>query len=175
MKRSAVIRLSLAIVLPIAIATACSDKQPTGLSSGDNSSIGTGGNSGSGTSGSGTNPQGSPTAADTFSLIVHVTIPTTIGDTLHGTPVAGATTTISRTEWTFIKGNGGDTMSGHTVIAGRATTDANGDAHFDQLPADVYHIIAKGPDGSGLDSGFSNIVLVNVAKGFVPIMLKPSR
>ena len=168
MKRSAVIRLSLAIILPVAIATACSDKQISGLSSGDGSSLGPAGASG----GSGTNTQGSPTAADTFSLVVHVVVGTTAADTLHGTPVAGATATLSKNEWTFVHGNGGDTAYGHMVTVGRGTTDANGDAHFDGLSPDVYHVIVKRP-GNDLDSAFSNIVLVNVSKGVVPVVLRP--
>src|SRR3954463_7821667 len=113
MKRSAAIRLSLAIVLPVAIATACGDNRIAGLTSGDGSSGGNNGNTSSGTSGSGTNTQGSPTAADTFSLVVHVTTRPPAGDSLQGPPVSGATTTISKTEWTLIHGNGGDTASGH--------------------------------------------------------------
>jgi hypothetical protein len=171
MRHSTVIRRSLAMILPVAIAIACTDNHIAGVSGGG-SSIGADGNPGSGTSGSGTNTQGSPTAADTFNLLIHVTIRPTTADTLHGTPVAGATATLTKTEWTFIHGNGGDTMSGHTVTVGRATTDANGDARFDKLPADLYRVIAAGPTGSGLDSGVATIELLHVANGVLPITLR---
>ena len=164
---------SALFILPVAIALACSDNTPAGLKSGDGSSAGSSGTSGGGISGSGTNTQGSSTAADTFSLIVHVTIRPANGDTLHGSPIAGATTTLTKTQWTFIKGNGADTMSGTTVTVGRATTDANGDAHFDQLSADLYRANVVAPEGSGLGPSTSTIELVHVAKGFLPIVLKP--
>jgi hypothetical protein len=170
MRRSAVIRLSLAVVLPVAIATACSDSPATGVVPGDGSSLGTGGKSGSGTSGSGTNTQGSPTAADSFSLVVHVTTRPATGDTSAGISVAGATATLTKTEWTFIHGNGGDTMSGHTVTVGSQTTDANGDAHFAQLSADLYRVIVTRPGTS--DSASSSIELLHVAKGYLPIVLR---
>ncbi len=164
---------SALVILPVAIALACSDNTPAGLNRGDGSSLGSSGNSSSGTSGSGANTQGSSTAADTFSLVVHVTIRPATGDTLHGSPITGATATLTKTQWTFIKGNGADTMSGTTVTVGRATTDANGDARFDQLPADLYRANVVAPDGSGLGSSTSTIQLLHVAKGFLPIVLKP--
>lgn len=166
--RHAIIRLSLAVVLPVAIATACGDSGISGLSPGNDSSLGTG-NTGSGTSG-----PGSQSAADTFSLIVHVVVRQPGADTLHGTPVAGATATLTKTEWTFIHGIGGDTMSGHTVTVGSKTTDANGDAQFDHLSADVYRVTATRQSSSGLDSGVVQMVqLLNVSKAFVPIVLRP--
>jgi hypothetical protein len=171
MRRTAVIRLSLAIVLPVAIATACNDNPISGVNPGNNPSLGSG-SSGSGSSGSGTNTQGSQSAADTFSLLVHVTVRPTTGDTLRGTPVAGATATLTKTEWTFIHGNGGDTMSGHTVTVGSKTTDANGDALFDHLSPDLYHVTATRP--GALDSSpATSVELINVAKAFVPIVLRP--
>jgi hypothetical protein len=172
MRYGTVIRLSLAI-LPVAIATACGDNRIVGVGSGDHSSLGAGGTE-SGIGGSGTNSQGSA-AADTFSLVVHVTVPSTTADTLHGTPVAGATATLTKTEWTFIKGNGADTMSGHTVTVGHANTDANGDARFDKLPPDLYRATVTGPTGSGLDAATATLELLHVANGFLPITLKPIR
>jgi len=170
MKRSAVIRLSLAVVLPVAIATACSDNGTSGVAPSD-PSLGTGN---PGSSGSGTSTPGSPSAADTFSLTVHVIVRGPTGDTLHGTPVAGATATLTKTEWTFIHGNGGDTMSGRTVTVGSKTTDANGDAQFDHLPADLYRVTATRPGNNGLDSGVVQTVqLLNVSKAFVPVVLRP--
>src|SRR4029079_12297592 len=116
----------------------------------DNPVAGTG-NSGAGT-GSGTSTQGSPSAADTFSLVVHVSVRGPTGDTLHGTPVAGATATLTKTEWTFIHGNGGDTMSGRTLTVGSKTTAGNGEAHFDPRPADLYRVTARRPGSGALDS-----------------------
>jgi hypothetical protein len=170
MRYGTVIRLSLAI-LPIAIAAACGDNRIVGVGSGDRSTLGTG----AGIGGSGTNTQGPSAAADTFSLVVHVSVRPTGADTLHGAPVAGATATLTRTEWTFIKGNGADTMSGHTVNVGSANTDANGDARFDKLSPDLYRATVTAPEGSGLDAGTATIELVRVAKGFLPIALKPIR
>jgi len=170
MRRNAVIRLSLAVVLPVAIATACADSGISGVSPSDNPNLGTGN---PGSSGSGSSTQGSPSAADTFSLIVHVIVRSPTGDTLHGTPVAGAMATLRRTEWTFIHGNGGDTMSGHIVTVGSKTTDANGDALFDHLPADVYRVTATRP-GVSTDSGVvQSVQLLNVSKAFVPVILRP--
>jgi hypothetical protein len=161
MRHSAVIRLSLALVLPVAIATACSDSGLSGVSPRDNPVAGTG-NSGAGT-GSGTSTQGSPSAADTFSLVVHVIVRGPSGDTLHGTPVAGATATLTKTEWTFIHGNGGDTMSGRTVTVGSKPTDANGDAQFDHLSPDLYHVTAIRPGSAALDSAIAaSVQLMNV-------------
>lgn len=171
MTRRTPIRSALFIV-PAAIAIACSDNTPAGLKSGDGSSLGSG-TSGGGISGPGANTQGSSTAADTFSLVVHVTVRPAGGDTTHGSPIAGATATLTKTQWTFIKGNGADTMSGTTVTVGRAITDANGDARFDQLPADLYRANVAAPEGSGLGSSASSIELLHVAKGFLPIVLKP--
>ena len=169
MRRTAVIRLSLAVVLPVAIATACGDNGISALSPSTDPSLGTG-NTGPGTSGSGS----SRSAADTFSLIVHVIVRSPTGDTLHGTPVAGATATLTKTEWTFIHGNGGDTMSGRTVTVGSKTTDANGDAQFDHLPADLYRVTATRQGSNGADSGVAQTVqLLNVSKAFVPIVLRP--
>jgi len=172
MRHRALIRLSVAVVLPVAIATACSDSGLSGVAPSDNGLVGTG-NSGAGT-GSGTNTQGSPSAADTFSLVVHVIVRGPTGDTLHGTPVAGATATLTKTEWTFIHGNGGDTMSGRTVTVGSKTTDANGDAQFDHLPADLYRVTARRPGSGALDSAVAaRVQLLNVSKAFVPIVLRP--
>ena len=171
MNRNAIIRLSLAVVLPVAIATACSDSGISGVSPGSDPSLGTGN---AGSSGSGTSTQGSPAAADTFSLIVHVIVRGPTGDTLHGTPVAGATATLTKTEWTFIHGNGGDTMSGRTVTVGSKTTDANGDAQFDHLSADLYRVTATRPGSNAPDSGAAQMVqLLNVSKAFVPVVLRP--
>jgi hypothetical protein len=168
MRHNAVIRLSLAALLPLAMATACTDSGISGLASGDDAP----GTGGAGTSG-GTNTQGAPTAADTFSLTVHVTVPSTSGDTLHGTPVAGASVTLTRTEWTFIHGNGADTMSGHTVTVGTKTTDANGDVQFDRLPGDLYRVAVTRSGSTIPDSVVSTIELLHVAKGFLPITLRP--
>lgn len=168
MKRSAVVRLSLATILPIAIATACSDNGNSVVSPQDNPLLG----AANGGSGSGTNTQGSPTAADTFSLIVHVTMRQPGADTLHGTPVAGVTATLTKTEWTFIHGNGGDTMSGKTVTVGSKQTDANGNAQFDQLSADLYRVLVTRPGSNSPDSVASSIQLINVAKAVVPVVLK---
>ena len=166
MRRTAVIRLSLALVLPVAIATACADSGISGVSPRKDSSPGAG-NTGPGSSGS-----GSASAADTFSLLVHVIVRTPGGDTLHGTPVSGATATLSKNEWTFVHGNGGDTAYGHIVTVGTKTTDANGDALFDHLPADVYRVTATRPGTA--DSGIVQMVqLLNVSKAFVPVVLRP--
>ena len=170
MRRTAVIRLSLAVVLPVAIATACRDTSISGVSPTNDPSLGTGS---PGASGSGAT-KGSPSAADTFSLLVHVIVRGPTGDTLHGTPVAGATATLVKTEWTFIHGNGGDTMSGRTVTVGSKTTDANGDAQFDHLSADLYHVTARRPGSGALDSTVAvSVQLTNVSKAFVPIVLRP--
>ena len=88
--------------------------------------------------------------------------------------MAGATATLTKTEWTFIHGNGGDTLSGRTVTVGSKTTDANGDAQFDHLPADLYRVTATRPGNNGLDSGVVQTVqLLTVAKAFVPVVLRP--
>ena len=166
-RTAAVIRLSLAVVLPVAIATACGDSGIAGVSPTNGPSLGIG-NTGPGTSGS-----GSASKADTFSLIVHVIVRAPGNDTLYGTPVAGATATLSKTVWTFIHGNGGDTASGHSVTAGSKTTDANGDAQFDHLSADVYRVVATRPGNNGLDSGVvQSVQLLNVSKAFVPVFLR---
>jgi hypothetical protein len=81
--------------------------------------------------------------------------------------------TLTKTEWTFIQGNGGDTMSGHTVTVGAKNTDANGDAQFDQLSADLYRAAVTRPGSNSRDSVASSIQLVGVAKGFLPITLRP--
>ena len=168
MKRSAVIRLSLATILPVAIATACSDNGSSVVSPRDDRSLG----AANGGAGSGTNTQGSPAVADTFSLVVHVITRQPGSDTLHGTPVAGATATLTKTEWTFIHGNGGDTMSGKTVTVGSKTTDANGNAQFDQLSADLYRVLVTRPGSNSPDSTASTIQLINVAKAVVPVVLR---
>ena len=172
MRHTTVIRLFFAIC-SVAIVAACGDNRLVGVSPGDQSSLGSGG-TGTGTSGSGTNPQGSPTAADTFSLIVHVTTIPVVGAST-GNPVPGATATVMTNEWTFVKGNGADTAFGRFVTVGRAMTDANGDARFDRLPPNIYHVIATAPDGSGLDSAVANVQLTDVPKALVPLVLRPAR
>lgn len=172
----AVGRLAFILLASVAIvAAACADNGASNLapgSPGAQSSSGTGnsdGNSG------GNSTQGgktsSPAPGDTFSLTVHVLRGASAADTINGAPVSGAAVRISKTVWTYIHGNGADTMSGADVEVGTGSTDANGDIRFDKLSLDLYRIQADGPTGSGLESRWVKRELLHVANVRVPLVL----
>lgn len=168
-------RLAFILFTAVAIvAVACGDNGASNLAPGTpgaRSSNGTGNSGGNG----GNSPQGgktsSPAAGDTFSLTVHVVSGQSAADTNSGVPVPGAAIRISKTVWTFIRGNGGDTLSGADVEVGTGATDANGDIHFDKLSLDLYRIQADGPTGSGLESRWVKRELLHVANVRVPLVL----
>ena len=168
-RRRAVARLAFILLTPIAIAAACTDNAASGLAP-----DAPGANSGAGDLGGNWTQGGktsSPAAGDTFSLTVHVLAGASITDTINGVPVPGAAVRLSKTVWTFIHGNGADTMSGHYVEVTTATTDANGDIRFEKLPADLYRIQADGPTGSGLESRWLKREVLLVANVRVPLVL----
>jgi hypothetical protein len=117
---------------------------------------------------------GSPTAGDTFSLTVHVMRGSSTTDTINGVPVSGAAVRISKTVWTFIHGNGADTMSGADVEVATGGTDANGDIRFEKLSADLYRIQADGPAGSSLESRWIKRE-VRLAERRVLVLMKAPR
>ena len=133
-------------------------------SSGAGNSDGNGGNSRQGGNTSSRAP------GDTFSLIVHVVRGSSTTDTSGG-PVSGAAVRISKNVWTFIHGNGGDTISGADVDVATGGTDANGDIRFEKLSPDLYRIQADGPTGSGLASRWVKQELLHVANVRVPLVL----
>jgi hypothetical protein len=164
-----VARLAFILLTPIAIAAACTDNAASALgpdARGANSGAGDlGGNS---TQGGKTS---SPTAGDTFSVTVHVLAGASTTDTINGVPVPGAAVRISKTVWTFIHGNGADTMSGADVEVATGRTDAKGDIRFEKLSADLYRIQADGPAGSSLESRWLKRELLLVANVRVPLVL----
>ena len=177
MNHAPLARLALGLSLPVAIAiSGCGDSNnPAGLSAGGGSS-GNGGQSGSsgGTSGQGNNgTRTPPTAADSFTLSVHVGSGPSITDADHSIPVAGAAVSIFKTEWTFIThGTGADTMSGREVQVGSAITDSEGNVRFEKLSQDLYRIQADGPADSGLESRWVRAELLRQANVSVPLILK---
>jgi len=165
----AVARLAFILLASIAIAAAaCTDNSDSGLAPdghGANAGGDVGGNS---TQGGKTS---SPAPGDTFSLTVHVVKGSSTTDTINGVPVPGAAVRISKTVWTFIHGNGADTMSGADVEVATGGTDANGDIRFEKLSPDLYRIQADGPTGSSLESRWLKREVLLVANVRVPLVL----
>jgi hypothetical protein len=161
------------LFVPIMLAIgACSDTNgPAGSVSGRESSSSNGaGNTGGSDNSSG--QQRIRTAADSFALTVHVGRAADANNPAHDVPVHGASVALFTNVWTFIQGkNGSDTVAGHYDKFASATTDANGDVHFSQLPANIYLIQADGPDGSGLQSASTKSLLWTVANVDVSLFL----
>ena len=166
----AVARLAFILLTPVAMAVACSDNAGSGLAPGASGapSSSTNGNSGGNSTQGG---QSSPAAGDTFSLTVHVMGGASVTDTINGVPVSDAAVRISKTVWTFIHGNGADTMSGADVEVATGRTDANGDIRFEKLSPDLYRIQADGPAASGLESRWVKREVLHVAAVRVPLVL----
>ena len=169
-RRRAVARLAFILLTSVAIAAAaCTDNAASALApDAPGANSGTGNFGGDSTHGGKTS---SPTAGDTFSLTVHVLAGASTTDTINGFPVPGAAVRLSKTVWTFIHGNGADTMSGADVEVATGRTDANGDIRFEKLSADLYRIQADGPTGSSLESRWIKREVLLVANVRVPLVL----